>query len=313
MKKLLFLLMAATLTLSSCIKEDESYKKTIPVQPGIRIRNYVSAQNYISMQPINMAIRLAILAAEAEKQHKEGEPELDLTKVMVKNVNIFNELFPSKTTLTKLDNGDYQLTFKVETVTAAYPCEGTMTVRRNGVPQLYDTTGEAGWTVQLGDDFSVLMSGTNGYQRVFLSSGQFGLYYNGSGSYALDIKGVQAYYEKSEIKSAWSGEFELTPDADGVKLAASDCMGKVFEYTGSASGPSCYTFNGKEPVSMSYDIEKLTYVQFASIRTGEETCALVGEYDTSLFPAPNVEVEWLYSGGRSSQIVQYNGSTVTLP
>ena len=83
MNKLFATIVLAAFALSGCIKEDDSYKELLPLQPGMNIYNMTMTQNAVAMQPANAGIRLALLLAEAAKQ-KDSDTELkdvDLTKL----------------------------------------------------------------------------------------------------------------------------------------------------------------------------------------------------------------------------------------
>ena len=71
MKKVLFVAaVAMSLVFSGCMKEDDTYKKLKPVQPGLNIYTGAMNQNIVSMQQANFGLRLAMLVAEADKQQK---------------------------------------------------------------------------------------------------------------------------------------------------------------------------------------------------------------------------------------------------
>ena len=69
MNKLFATIVLAAFALSGCIKEDDSYKELLPLQPGMNIYNMTMTQNAVAMQPANAGIRLALLLAEAAKQY----------------------------------------------------------------------------------------------------------------------------------------------------------------------------------------------------------------------------------------------------
>ena len=61
------MLTLGALALSSCVKENDSYKDLLPVQPGMNIYNCATTQNRVAMQAANAGMRVAILAAEVAK------------------------------------------------------------------------------------------------------------------------------------------------------------------------------------------------------------------------------------------------------
>lgn len=59
MKKVLFVAaVAMSLVFSGCMKEDDTYKKLKPVQPGLNIYTGAMNQNIVSMQQANSACGL---------------------------------------------------------------------------------------------------------------------------------------------------------------------------------------------------------------------------------------------------------------
>ena len=81
MNKLFATIVLAAFALSGCIKEDDSYKELLPLQPGMNIYNMTMTQNAVAMQPANAGIRLALLLAEAAKQYLDTElKDVDLTE-----------------------------------------------------------------------------------------------------------------------------------------------------------------------------------------------------------------------------------------
>ena len=78
MKKVLFVAaVAMSLIFSGCIKEDSTYKKLQPVQPGVNIYQGAMNQNFVAMQQANIGMRLALLLGEAKKQGKVEVEDLD--------------------------------------------------------------------------------------------------------------------------------------------------------------------------------------------------------------------------------------------
>lgn len=57
MNKLFATIVLAAFALSGCIKEDDSYKELLPLQPGMNIYNMTMTQNAVAMQPANAGIR----------------------------------------------------------------------------------------------------------------------------------------------------------------------------------------------------------------------------------------------------------------
>ena len=77
MNRIFATLTLAALALSSCIKENDSYKDLLPVQPGMNIYSYVTTQDRVAMQAANAGMRVAVLAAEVAKQRGNAEEEAE--------------------------------------------------------------------------------------------------------------------------------------------------------------------------------------------------------------------------------------------
>lgn len=317
MKKLLFVLAAASLTLSSCLKEDNSYKKRLPLLPGEQIYERARIQNNIAMQPANAAMRLAILVAEAEKQKDPQTGEVpELTKVTVKDVNVYDRLFGKSgtggTLIEKQDNGDYKLKFDPQTMDTYYKCKGTMTIATNGAPLLSDVDSK--WTVTLDPGFQVLIYMTGGgasYQPVNLEAMSIELFKSGE-IYAIRNRNLVASFTDSKIKSNWSGVFELTPPQGGEVLAYSDITNKMFTFNGSSSGETAFTVDNTTSAQMDYIVRDGLFNTYYQILGGTETCKLYNG-DPIAFPSPDVTCEWSLSedGRQLSRTIRYNGYEAT--
>lgn len=318
MKKLLFVLAAASLTLSSCLKEDNSYKRRLPVAPGEQIYERARIQNNIAMQPADVAMRLAILLAEAEKQKDPVSGETpELTKVVVKDVNVYERFFgkPSigGTKIEKLENGDYKLTFDPKVMDTYYKCKGTMTISTNDTPLLSETAGKP-WSLKLDPGFQVLIymnGGGSNSQSVDLEAMSIELFKNGE-VYTIRNRGLVASFTDSKIKSDWSGIFELTPPTGGEGLAYSDVTDKMFTLNGSSSGDTAFTVDGSTSARMEYQVSNGLFKTYYQILGGTETCKLYNG-DLSVFPSPDVIYEWSLSddGKRLTRTIRYNGYEVT--
>ena len=114
MNKIFATIVLAAFALSSCIKEDDSYKELLPLRPGMNIYSMTMTQNAVAMQPANAGIRLAMLLAEAAKQYPETElKDVDLTKLKIEgNSNsVMTLLFTAGTKIERQANGDYKITY----------------------------------------------------------------------------------------------------------------------------------------------------------------------------------------------------------
>lgn len=316
MKKILFLLAAVSLTLTSCLKEDETYKRYQPVMPGMQIFDGAITQQRIASQPLDQMMRLAVLLAEADVQEKGIE---DLPTMTVKDgektLIVQDQLFRRKTTISKTESGDYTLVLEPES-SGYYTSVGTITIKTNGVPLLENTDSEHPWEVILPAGFIVRKSANyspTGFQDVLLEGKA--LIYRLGGFYSLQIQNMKAYVkETSSVYSDWNGLFELTPPTGGESLAFSTCMNKKFKLDGVASGQTCIPFNGQTGAEMSYEVKNGIYFGPLQCVDGTEIAQLTGynDYDASSYPASKVEMIWkLSSDERSySRTINYNGYSV---
>ena len=102
MNKLIATIALAALAFTSCIKENDTWKEMLPVQPGMYIYQLATDQDKLAMRPANAALRLAMLLAEADKQ---GEDVLsaDLKEIVVKkgdaSIKVWETLFGAHTKL----------------------------------------------------------------------------------------------------------------------------------------------------------------------------------------------------------------------
>ena len=113
MNKIFSSIVLAAFALSSCIKEDDSYKELLPLRPGMNIYSMTMTQSAVAMQPANAGIRLAMLLAEAAKQYPDEKLEdVDLTELKIEgNSNsVLSLLFTAGTKIERLPDGDYKIT-----------------------------------------------------------------------------------------------------------------------------------------------------------------------------------------------------------
>lgn len=308
MKRIFATLMLAAVALSSCVKEDDSYKDLLPVQPGQYIYTYVMTQDRVAMQAANAGMRVAVLAAEVAKQREAGDEEVTVKDVKYNSRSVLALLFNSGTTIEEVEEG-YKLTFsKGYQMSDGFYLEGSLLVRTNGSAEL---ANGAEWSVEMQSDFKLYSySSYNGAEsQVNMYGGTTTLSDNADGSYTIRVANIAAAVEGSNAGSSnWSTEgdgFVVRPADEGVTLAYSSCQGKVFEVDGAASGQSIYTnMYGTRPMSMSYSVSEGRFVG-RRIIDGTQECEFLSssDYDTSVYPAPDVRVVW--TGGSSR--VYYNG------
>lgn len=149
MNKLFATIVLAAFALSGCIKEDDSYKELLPLQPGMNIYNMTMTQNAVAMQPANAGIRLALLLAEAAKQYPETElKDVDLTKLKIEgNSNsVISLLFTAGAKIERQDDGSYEITYNEDYQQPdGFYLKGSVLVRTNGAEQLKDAQVDKVW------------------------------------------------------------------------------------------------------------------------------------------------------------------------
>lgn len=316
MNRIFATLMLGALAFSSCIKEDDSYKDLLPVQPGQYIYSYVTTQDRVAMQAANAGMRVAILAAEVAKQRPENE---NVTVATVKDDNgkeIYKELFSSETKIEEVADG-YKLTFKKESqMPDGFYFEGSLLVKTNGASELADG---AEWSVEMDSEFKLYSYSNYGGEaaQINMLGGTTLLKDNGDGSYTIHISRIAASVEGSNAgSSSWSTSLDgliVRPKDEDVTLAYSSCKGKAFKVDGTASGPSLYgNIYDTGQIGMSYTVTDGLYIG-TQIVSGTQECEFTSssDYNTAAYPAP--DVRYVFSFDESSRTysyrIYYNGYT----
>lgn len=309
MKRIFATLMLAALALSSCVKENDSYKDWLPVQPGQYIYTYVMTQDRVAMQAANAGMRVAVMAAEVAKQRAAGEDEVTIGTVKYNNQLLLSALFNSGTKIEETDDG-YMLTFSKDYLMPdGFHLEGSLLVRTGGAAEL---ANGAEWSVEMQSDFKLYSDSAYGsvQSQVNMYGGTTTLTDNQDGSYTIRLSGITAEVDGSDVGSSyWSTSdegFVLRPEDEKVTLAYSSCHGETFRINGSASGLSIYAnMSGSRPLSMSYTVTDGLFVGLRIIG-GTQECEFTStsDYDTAGYPAPDVRVEW--TNGQSR--IFYNGN-----
>lgn len=303
------MLTLGALALSSCVKENDSYKDLLPVQPGMNIYNCAATQNRVAMQAANAGMRVAILAAEVAKQQAEaGEDaaEITLENVKTSDGRVLSLLFNSTTQIEEVADG-YELTFKKDSkMPDDFYWEGSLLIETGGAPQL---TSGAVWSVQIQPDFKLYEYSYNGEAQINLEGGTTSIVANQDGSCTIQFSHIALSVEESESgASDWSSTstgFVIRPADENVTLAYSSCKGKVFEVSGAASGDSFYSNQfGTDPLGLSYSVSEASYIGL-QIVNGTEEAELTSplDYDTSSYPASDVRCIWTNGQYR----IYYNG------
>lgn len=314
MNRIFATLTLAALALSSCIKENDSYKDLLPVQPGQYIYSYVTTQDRVAMQAANAGMRVAVLAAEVAKQRGNAEEEAEevtVANVKYNNRSVLSLLFNSGTKIEEVEQG-YKLTFnKSYQMPDGFYLEGSLLVETGGKPELADG---AVWSVVMQSDFKLYSSSYSGETQINMNGGSTRIADNGDGSYTIQISNIAAAIEGSSSgASDWSSMtgFTVRPSDDEVTLAYSSCVGKAFEVNGSASGYSIYSnMYGSSPLQMSYRVSDGLYIGM-QIVSGTQECEFSSpfDYDTSAYPAPDVRYVYSFdeASRRYSFRIYYNG------
>ena len=309
MKRIFATLMLAALALSSCVKENDSYKDWLPVQPGQYIYTYVMTQDRVAMQAANAGMRVAVMAAEVAKQRAAGEDEVTIGTVKYSNQLLLSALFNSGTKIDETADG-YMLTFlKDDLMPDGFHLGGSLLVRTGGAAEL---ANGAEWSVEMQPDFKLYSDSAYGsvQSQVNMYGGTTTLKDNQDGSYTIRLTGITAEVDGSDVGSSnWSTSdegFVLRPEDEKVTLAYSSCHGETFLINGSASGLSIYAnMSESRPLSMSYTVTDGLFVGMRIIG-GTQECEFTStsDYDTAVYPAPDVRVEW--TNGQSR--IFYNGN-----
>lgn len=314
MNRIFATLTLAALALSSCIKENDSYKDLLPVQPGMNIYSYVTTQDRVAMQAANAGMRVAVLAAEVAKQRGNAEEEAEevtVANVKYQNSSVLSLLFNSGTKIEEVEQG-YKLTFnKSYQMPDGFYLEGSLLVETGDKPELADG---AVWSVVMQSDFKLYSSSYSGETQINMNGGSTRIADNGDGSYTIQISNIAAAIEGSSSgASDWSSMtgFTVRPSDDEVTLAYSSCVGKAFEVNGSASGYSIYSnMYGSSPLQMSYRVSDGLYIGM-QIVSGTQECEFSSpfDYDTSAYPAPDVRYVYSFdeASRRYSFRIYYNG------
>lgn len=301
--------MLAALALSSCVKENDSYKDWLPVQPGQYIYTYVMTQDRVAMQAADAGMRVAVMAAEVAKQRAAGDDEVTVATVKYNNQLLLSALFNSGTKIAETADG-YMLTFSKEYLMPdGFHLEGSLLVRTGGAAEL---ANGAEWSVEMQSDFKLYSDSAYGsvQSQVNMYGGTTTLKDNQDGSWTIRLSGIAAEVDGSNIGSSyWSTSdegFVIRPEDEDVTLAYSSCHGETFVVNGSASGLSIYAnMSGSRPLSMSYTVTDGLFVGLQIIG-GTQECGFTStaDYDTTVYPAPDVRVEW--TNGQSR--IFYNGN-----
>ena len=303
MKKVLFVAaVAMSLVFSGCMKEDDTYKKLKPVQPGLNIYTGAMNQNIVSMQQADFGMRLAMLVAEAAKQDKSidevmtGSSSTPLKKTLLGNAKV------------EATTTGYKITFDSNYADIdSYTRTGTLLVNTNGAALLSDAS--ASWDITFEDKLTMGYSGGD-MQAITLTGGSTTLYNSGD-RYGIDLQNQSSYIGRTtELTSNWSGEFSLKPE--NMDFTYTNCAGKKFMLNGSAQGTTFNTYDGTTATAMYFRITDGEYYSTSRLYGGKVEARLEGYYNMSLYPSKDVTIEFSVEGTRLRQTISYNGYVVTI-
>lgn len=313
MNKLFATIVLAAFALSGCIKEDNSYKEQLPVQPGMTIYNMTMTQNGIASQPANAGMRLALLIAEARFQNPDTGTEITaemLSALTLENVTLRTRLFGADSKIEAAEGG-FKITYNEQALQAdGFYLKGSVLVKTNGVEQLKDATPTNAWQVVPQELKVILRSSYTDSQTVNVESGSTRLYNDGEGQYVIMMSSIRANIEEKTFYSDWSGILYLSgEDAD---LIYSKCKGKDFKVNSdvydSPSGDSIYSYDGSQKLALSYKVTDGIFRGMAIIEgTQECSFANIWEYDTAAFPSGDVKYVWSNDGQQRTPKIYYNG------
>lgn len=308
-------LAAVTVAMASCLDSNGSsdYDKVEPVRPGIVIYNAAQSQNIASMQPADIALRLAFLRAEAEKQGKLD----DMSSVTVANVgNVKNLLFGIGTRITEdaEDPGTYVIQYNNGGGQRPYDSftrSGSVRVRTNDVA-LENTDASNRWSVTLE---SQKLTVTGGNTVTITTTGDTYIYRTDA-AYEIGFNHAVSFIDEAR-KASWTGTFVLTPGKDDG-LSFSVLKDASFKVSGSAAGQSFWSFNNVSAAGMSYTVTDGEYNpsrtnSATQIISGKEECRLtsLADYNIAQYPSAEVEIVWNVVGNAITYVVTYNGTSVS--
>lgn len=290
-KGLLAWLLILPIALTACL--DDSNSEPDPMGPGISIYNSARVKNQLALLPADAGIRLAMLLAEAEKQGLT-ENQLDVKSGgSDSGVLLREKLFPNGTVITRTGT-KYTLVFR----RGASYYEGTVEVETNGVALSEDS---AEWTVATSGLKADVSNGFNAVTYTY-ADGETTTISENMGGYGIELSGIDLVSSDSmPLLSGWSGNYTLMTGASS--LAYSDCREMEFKMNG----------KGRDS-ALSWQVTNVNYKSVENTLTGQRDiiilsgtvdCALVGDYDTEVYPSPSVRV--VFSNNGQSYTITYNG------
>lgn len=348
MNRILATTLLAALVFTGCMKDNsEEYKKQQQVLPGVDIYSSAMVQQNVSTQMAEAGLRLASLLAEAKKQYPDMSlEEIDLSKI---EVDVWDDvrplqllLFGSGTQITRMSADSWRITYPEGLVQSdGFLLEGSLVVKTGGVELLSDATFSNPWQVIMQPDFKIKANTSDGLGgsrqiSIAMQGGSTKLYLDEADNYVVILDLIRANFEDSEkYVSGWNGQINIKPES-GKDLAFSEIYDEAIHVESANTtlapyGAGCWgsTFYANSTstgaMGMSYKLQGGIYRCNSRVTTsgvgvymqiveGSQTCAFtsVGDYNTALYPAGEVEYKWSNTDGRLSYTIYYNGYTYTV-
>ncbi len=336
MSKFFLTMAAVVVAMTSCLNSnDDEYNKIIAVQPGISLRNVAKVQNDLATDPANIAVRLGIYLAEAEKQGCVDDwSKMQEVSYGNNKYNLKNFLFGENTIITRPTVGNlYTIKYdESRAVADTYTARiGSFAIDTKGVA-LQNATADKAWTINFIDGpvkyYSTSLFGAD-FMMVAQSMPTMNVYYNGQ-NIVVEFRNFAGYIaskdstKESDLQSAWSGRFNIVIANPTTAAAPADLsyttlydMKATFSVSGSADGSVYASLNGTtDPTStatMRYSVDSMTplvykpALAYLKIFAGIEDISASAADLSTAFPSPMVKYTW----SDTSVIVSYNGNFYT--
>lgn len=316
MKKWLFMV-AAALAFTACVDDESFDKEAQALQPGINIYQGASNQHLFSLAPANGAVRLAMLVAEAARQSAQTGETVTIDDVKYDGKLLKEVLFGATATVEAVERSaatpyDYRIVYRPTSQTpGGYYLDGELHVATNDAPTPDQTDANKAWTVFF-DDLKAQVRTAYGTSSIIFTGGETTLCRNADDTYEVGLQNFVLNVEDIDRFSDWTGSYTLS--FKDPSLAYSLCKGQEVKVTGSAEGPTFYTYSSSNVATqLRYEVHEGLYKGGTQIIGGEERCSLTGyaDFDSSLYPSREMTMAWSISGNYLVRTVSYNGVTRT--
>lgn len=321
MRKLLFILATMAISFTGCNSDtsgNEIYEKLLLVRPGTYIYDAAAFQNEMSMQPADVAIRLAILRAETVKQTGSTAGMNDVKIDKYGNLKTF--LFGTQSIVAERSNGVYEITYVGQNISATSPDafirKGTFSIQTQGIA-LEETDETNTWIATQTSDKVTIKNGNQTVTNLKDASSKTIIYRDGT-SYAIHVENYIAYYVSEQWKSLWSGRFTWIPSKT-TDLSYETLKGTSFTLDGQGRGTTFASANNRTAARMSYSIANGEY---NPARSGSYRMLIGGtsraeftdsnDYNVADYPSPSVIYKWNVVDNTLKITISYNNNTVTI-